>query len=127
MAHSFVSSFEQEIDAFRSFVASFPENSTLLIDTYDTLAGAHKAVKIAREMAASGHRLRGVRIDSGDLLSLAREVRRIFDEAGLTAGEIAGSGGVGEYNLAALSEGGGPAREGVRVGEGGGFWGVPNY
>ncbi len=108
MAHSFVSSFEQEIDAFRSFVASFPENSTLLIDTYDTLAGAHKAVKIAREMAANGHRLRGVRIDSGDLLSLAREVRRIFDEAGLTDVQIVGSGGLDEYDLAALSEAGAP-------------------
>ncbi|MFQ5541233.1 MAG: nicotinate phosphoribosyltransferase [Candidatus Binatia bacterium] len=108
MAHSFVTSFENEIDAYRSFVASFPENSTLLIDTYDTVAGAHKAVKIAREMAANGHRLRGVRIDSGDLLSLAREVRRIFDEAGLTDVKIIGSGGLDEYDLEALSQANAP-------------------
>jgi nicotinate phosphoribosyltransferase len=83
MAHSFVSSFEHEIDAFRAFVTSFPNHSTLLIDTYDTLAGARKAVQVAKEMAARGQRLQGVRIDSGDLAKLAAEVRKIFDEAGL--------------------------------------------
>ena len=104
MAHSFVSSFEHEIDAFRSFVASFPENSILLIDTYDTLAGARKAVEIAREMAARGQRLRGVRIDSGDLAALGREVRRILDEAGLREVQIIGSGGLDEYDLEAFSK-----------------------
>ncbi len=108
MAHSFVTSFESEIDAYRSFVGSFPENATLLIDTYDTLAGAHKAVKIAREMSTNGHRLNAVRIDSGDLLSLAREVRRIFDEAGLTDVKIIGSGGLDEYDLESLSQANAP-------------------
>lgn len=104
MAHSFISSFEREVDAFRSFVASFPDNSTLLIDTYDPLVGARRAVEVAREMAGRGQRLRAVRIDSGDLASLAREVRRIFDEAGLTDVKIIGSGGLDEYDLEALSE-----------------------
>ncbi len=104
MAHSFVTVFEREIDAFRSFVASFPGNSILLIDTYDTLAGARKAVEVAREMAARGQRLRGVRIDSGELASLAKEVRHIFDEAGLGDVKIIGSGGLDEYDLAALAE-----------------------
>ncbi len=108
MAHSFVTSFEREIDAFRSFVQSFPDNSTLLIDTYDTVAGARKAVEVGREMAARGERLRGVRIDSGDLGSLAKEVRRIFDEAGLKDVKIIGSGGLDEYDLAALAEAGAP-------------------
>lgn len=108
MAHSFVTSFEREIDAFRSFVASFPDNSILLIDTYDTLAGARKAVEIAREMAHKGQRLRGVRIDSGDLASLAKEVRRIFDDAGMTDVKIIGSGGLDEYDLAALAEANAP-------------------
>lgn len=108
MAHSFVSSFEREIDAFRSFAQSFPDNSTLLIDTYDTLAGARKAVEVAHEMAARGQRLRGVRIDSGDLAALAREVRRILDGAGLTEVKIIGSGGLDEYDLAALSEANAP-------------------
>jgi len=96
MAHSFVSSFASEIDAFRAYAASFPNHAILLIDTYDTLRGAHNAVQVAREMAARGQRLQGVRIDSGDLASLAREVRKIFDEAGLTAVKIVGSGGLDE-------------------------------
>ena len=100
MAHSFVSSFEQEMDAFRAFIASFPNNSILLIDTYDTLAGARKAVQIAKEMAANGQQLQGVRIDSGDLKKLAIEVRRIFDEAGLKSVKIIGSGGLDEFDLA---------------------------
>ncbi len=104
MAHSFISSFVHEIDAFRSFVESFPKNSILLIDTYDTKAGARKAVTIGREMATRGHQLQGVRIDSGDLLSLAREVRRIFDEAGLGEVKIVGSGGLDEYDLESLSK-----------------------
>ncbi len=108
MAHSFISSFDREIDAFRSFVASFPDNSTLLIDTYDTLAGARKAVEVAREMAGRGQRLRGVRIDSGDLVALAREVRRILDEAGLVDVKIIASGGLDEYDLAAFSEANAP-------------------
>jgi aminobenzoyl-glutamate transport protein len=103
MAHSFVSSFEREVDAFRAFVASFPDNSILLIDTYDTLAGARNAVQVAQEMAARGQRLRGVRIDSGDLASLARAVRQIFDAAGFTDVKIIGSGGLDEYELAELS------------------------
>ncbi len=108
MAHSFILSFEREIDAFRNFVASFPEISTLLIDTYDAVAGAHKAVEVAREMAARGQRLRGVRIDSGDLVSLAREVRRVLDEAGLKDVKIIASGGLDEYELEALSEANAP-------------------
>ena len=108
MAHSFVSSFEREIDAFRAYAASFPENSTFLIDTYDTVEGARKAVVVAREMEQSGHHLRGVRIDSGDLLSLGREVRRILDDAGLSEVKILGSGGLDEYDLLTLAQANAP-------------------
>jgi len=104
MAHSFVSSHEQEIDAFRNYVKSFPHNAILLIDTYDTIAGAHKAVEVAKEMAARGEKLIGVRIDSGDLAALAKEVRGIFDEAGLHDLKITGSGGLDEYDLAKLAQ-----------------------
>jgi nicotinate phosphoribosyltransferase len=104
MAHSFVSSFQDEIDAFRAFVASFPNNSILLIDTYDTLAGAQKAVEVAQEMAARGERLQGVRIDSGDLAKLAVEVRNIFDAAGFHEVKIIGSGGLDEYDLEEFSD-----------------------
>ncbi len=108
MAHSFVSSFAREIDAFRAFVASFPDNSILLIDTYDTITAAHKAVSVAKEMAARGQRLQGVRIDSGDLVQLAKSVRDIFDAAGMKDVKIIGSGGLDEYDLADFSDAGAP-------------------
>jgi len=103
MAHSFVMSFDREIDAFRAYVASFPDNAILLIDTYDTVAGARNAVQVANEMAVHGKKLIGVRIDSGDLAAQAREVRRIFDEANLPDCKIIGSGGLDEYELAQLA------------------------
>ena len=108
MAHSFVSSHDREIDAFRSFVRSFPNNSTLLIDTYDTLAGARNAVAVGKEMASRGERLQGVRIDSGDLATLAREVRKIFDAASMQHVKIIGSGGLDEFDLADFADAGVP-------------------
>jgi nicotinate phosphoribosyltransferase len=104
MAHSFISSFEHEIDAFRAYVRSFPHNAILLIDTYDTLQGARNAVQIAKEMATRGETLIGVRLDSGDLADLARQVRKIFDDANLPGIKIIGSGGLDEYDLAELAE-----------------------
>ena len=108
MAHSFISSHEQEIDALRNYVKSFPKHSILLIDTYDTIAGARKAVVVAREMASRGEKLIGVRIDSGDLDHLARAVRKILDDAGLKEVRITGSGGLDEYDLEELSNANSP-------------------
>ena len=108
MAHSFVSSFDHEIDAFRAYVASFPNHAILLIDTYDTMAGARNAAEVGTEMAARGEKLLGVRIDSGDLATQARAVRRFFDEEGLPEVKIIGSGGLDEYDLADLAEAGAP-------------------
>ena len=104
MAHSFVSSFEREIDAFRAYVESFPNTAILLIDTYDTVTGAKNAVQIAQEMASRGQKLLGVRIDSGDLATLALEVRRILDAAGLQDVKIIGSGGLDEFDLERLAK-----------------------
>lgn len=103
MAHSYVSSYDQELDAFRAFVRSFPERSILLIETYDPIAGAHKAVQVAREMTARGQLLQGVRIDSGNLLGLGRKVRQILDAAGFPDVQIVGSGGLDEFDLEELS------------------------
>jgi nicotinate phosphoribosyltransferase len=99
MAHSFVQSFTEEADAFEAYARVFPENIVLLIDTYDTLAGARNAVRVARHMASSGKRLIGVRLDSGDTASLSRQVRRIFDEAGLPDVKIFASGGFDEFEV----------------------------
>lgn len=99
MAHSYVTAFAREIDAFRAFARAFPERSTLLIDTYDTLNGARKAVVVAREMEARGQRLSGVRLDSGNLVDLSTEVRRILDAAGLQYVKIFASGGLDEESI----------------------------
>lgn len=103
MAHSFVSSFEREIDAFRAYAGTFPNNAILLIDTYDTVAGARNAALVAKEMAARGNRLLGVRIDSGDLAASADAVRKILDAEGLTDVKIIGSGGLDEFDLERLA------------------------
>ena len=102
MAHSYVESFPHEIDAFRAFAKSFPQNTVLLIDTYDTVAGARKAVTVAHEMRTAGHALLAVRLDSGDLLHLSRQVREIFDAAGLREVRIFASGGLDEFSVQEL-------------------------
>ncbi|MBI4011248.1 MAG: nicotinate phosphoribosyltransferase [Candidatus Rokubacteria bacterium] len=108
MAHSYVAAFREEIDAFRAFARAFPDGTTLLIDTYDTVAAAHKAVEVARELAARGHRLAAVRLDSGDILALSREVRRVLDQAGLDYVRVFVSGGLDEYAIDDLLRQGAP-------------------
>ena len=99
MAHSYITSFDAEIDAFRAYSRMFPDRSILLLDTYDTVNGAHAAVEVAREMESAGHRLTGVRLDSGDFHALSRQVRRILDDAGLDYVRIVASGGLDEYAI----------------------------
>lgn len=108
MAHSFVTAFGDEQEAFRAYARAFPDSAVLLIDSYDTLEGARKAVTVARELAARGHALAGVRLDSGDLLALSRAVRGILDEAGLAGVRIVASGGLDEHDIAALVAAGAP-------------------
>lgn len=108
MAHSYVIAFPHEIDAFRAFARSFPDHCTLLIDTYDTVTGAHKAATVGREMEARGHRLAAVRLDSGDLLALSKEVRRVLDAASLAYVQIFVSGGLDEDEIDHLLEEGAP-------------------
>jgi nicotinate phosphoribosyltransferase len=99
MAHSFVQVFEDEKEAFEAYAQSFPDRTILLIDTYDTLHGAALAVEVARKSAAAGHPLIGVRLDSGDLIALSRQVRTIFDSAGMTDVKIFASSGLDEYGV----------------------------
>ena len=106
MAHSYITSFTQEIDAFRVFSQVFPKSATLLIDTYDNLTGARNAVKVAREMEARGARLEFVRLDSGDMAAISREVRQILDANGLNYVRILASGSFDEFKIArVLAEG----------------------
>ena len=108
MAHSFISTFDSESDAFRAYANTFPERTVLLLDTYDTVQGAWKAVEVARELEAQGHRLMAVRLDSGDFDDLSRQVRQILDGAGLEYVRILASGGLDEHQLESLSEAGAP-------------------
>ena len=108
MAHSYITSFFEEIDAFRTYSRTFPDRSILLLDTYDTIKAAHTAVNVAKELEAKGHRLIGVRLDSGDFDALSRQVRRILDDAGLDYVRIVASGGLDEYELERLVQAGAP-------------------
>jgi nicotinate phosphoribosyltransferase len=96
MAHSFIQAHNSEEAAFENFARSRPQSVILLIDTYDTEAGAEKAARLAPKLAADGITVAGVRLDSGDLADHARKVRRIFDSHGLTEVSIFASGGIDE-------------------------------
>jgi nicotinate phosphoribosyltransferase len=101
MAHSFVMFHRDEATAFRKFADSYPGDPTLLIDTYDTVEGARIAVRVAGELP-EGRRLAAVRIDSGDLLSLSREVRAVLDAGGCPDTQVLASGDLDEHKIAAL-------------------------
>jgi|WetSurMetagenome_2_1015567.scaffolds.fasta_scaffold01569_4 nicotinate phosphoribosyltransferase len=102
MAHSFIMSYPKEIDAFRAFSKTFPNKSTFLIDTYDDIAGAEKAVTIAKELEANGFKLGGVRLDSGDLAKTSKKIRKILDKNNLNYVKIFVSGDLDEYKITQL-------------------------
>ncbi|NNK77280.1 MAG: nicotinate phosphoribosyltransferase [Litoreibacter sp.] len=102
MAHSFVQAFDSEDAAFESFAKARPENVVLLIDTYDTQEGARRVVKLAPKLQALGISIGGVRLDSGDLRELAKAVRQILDEGGLSDVTIFASGGLDENSISEL-------------------------
>jgi nicotinate phosphoribosyltransferase len=101
MAHSYVMSFDREIDAFRHYFATFPANSILLVDTYDTLEGVRQA--LATELP-----FQGIRLDSGDLAVTARKARALLDAAGRPDVQIFASSDLDEYRIAHLLEAGAP-------------------
>jgi nicotinate phosphoribosyltransferase len=102
MAHSFIQAHRDESEAFEQFALANPDNVVLLIDTYDTEAGARKVVELAPLLQSRGIQITGVRLDSGDLAEHARQVRNILDNGGLTATTIFGSGDIDEYKLEQL-------------------------
>lgn len=97
MAHSLIQSFDDELDAFRHFVKSFPE-TILLVDTYDTLEGVRRVIRLRDELGGE-FRVTGIRLDSGDLDQLARDARDLLDDAGLGHLKIFASGGLDEYRI----------------------------
>ena len=108
MAHSFIQAHDVEELAFEHFARAQPENVTLLIDTYDTEAGARKVAALAPRLKNIGISVKAVRLDSGDLAIHAHNVRRILDEAGLKEIGIFSSGSLDEYALRNLLSHGAP-------------------
>ncbi len=106
MAHSFVTAFDTEIDAFRAYLRSFPDSATLLVDTYDPIGGVASAIEAAREAGGAG--VAAIRIDSGDLADLAGRARSMLDAAGLGGVRIVASGGLDEHSVDGLAGGGAP-------------------
>lgn len=103
MAHSFVQSYDDELTAFREFADIWPDNCVLLVDTYNTLkSGVPNAICVGKEMAAQGLELKAIRLDSGDLAYLAKESRRMLDDAGLQHVKIAASNQLDEYVIKSL-------------------------
>ena len=108
MAHSYIEAHADEVSAFREFARSCPANVVLLIDTYDTERAAEKVVRLAPELAGEGIRVRGVRLDSGDLAAHARAVRAILDRGALTEATIFSSGNLDEWKVRQLLASGAP-------------------
>ncbi|HVW32836.1 MAG TPA: nicotinate phosphoribosyltransferase [Acidimicrobiia bacterium] len=125
MAHSYVTALAGgqaagELDAFRSFARRYPGDPVLLVDTWDTGTGVGHAITVARELAAGalgggGRRLAGVRLDSGDLVGLAKTARAELDAAGLPEVAIFLSGGLDEYEITRIRAAGAPV-DGYGVG-----------
>ena len=103
MAHSWIQSFSDELTAFRTYAKHFPENTVLLVDTYNTLSqGIPNAIKVAKELKESGHSLKAIRLDSGDLAYLSKKARKLLDKEGLEHIQIAVSNQLDEYLIKSL-------------------------
>lgn len=100
-AHSWIMAFDKEEEAFRTYAEVMPKNCIFLLDTYDTIEGAKKAVKVAKEL---GIKMAGVRLDSGDLVQLSHAVRKILDDAGFNEAKIMASNELDEWSIRDLKE-----------------------
>jgi nicotinate phosphoribosyltransferase len=103
-AHSWVMLFDDELEAFMAYARAMPANTILLVDTYDTLEGVRHAVEVGRWLAREGHRLAGIRLDSGDLAWLSQQARKMLDEAGLADAAIVASNELDEHVIQALQD-----------------------
>lgn len=106
MAHSFVTAFDSELEAFMAYARLFPESTVLLIDTYDLRQGIDNAARVARYLQEKGHHLIGVRLDSGDMAADSRGVRETLDALGYPEVKIFASSGFDEYKIAEMIKAG---------------------
>ncbi len=105
MAHSFILAHNSEEEAFGVFAKTYPQSSIFLVDTFETVEGVKKAIRVAKELNL---RFKGVRLDSGDIVQLAKESRRLLDAAGFKDAKIFVSGGLNEYKIKEILEAGAP-------------------
>lgn len=104
MAHSWIQTFDEEITAFRKFAETYPDNTVLLVDTYDTInSGIPNAITVGKEMEKAGLRMKAIRLDSGDLAYLSKKARKILDKAGLDYVKIMVSNQLDEYVIRSLN------------------------
>jgi len=113
-AHSWIMLFDDEMEAFQTYAEAMPNNCVFLVDTYNTLEGVRKAVEVGKWLREHGHRLVGVRLDSGDLAYLSIEARKILDEGGFQDATIVASNDLDETIIGSLKE------QGAQIG----VWGV---
>lgn len=102
MAHSFVMCFKEEIDSFLAYADTFPGRTTLLVDTYDTKTGIENAITIGLYLKEKGHRMQGIRLDSGDIVKLSKLARKMLDRSGLGFVKIFASGNLDEFQISRL-------------------------
>ncbi|MBI3901125.1 MAG: nicotinate phosphoribosyltransferase, partial [Chlamydiia bacterium] len=103
-AHSWVMSFDSELDSFKAYARALPNNCVFLVDTYDSLAGVKNAIEAARILKREGKKFLGIRLDSGDLNYLSNESRRLLDEAGFSEAKIYASNALNETLIADLKQ-----------------------
>ena len=102
-SHSWVQSFDTELEAFRAYAEIYPDNCLLLVDTYDTLgSGVPNAIKVFNELREKGYEPKGIRIDSGDIAYFSKEARRMLDEAGFENTTIVASSDLDEETIHSL-------------------------
>jgi nicotinate phosphoribosyltransferase len=109
-AHAWVMAFADEREAFEAYAQVMPNNCVFLVDTYDTLQGVDRAIEVGRALAARGHRLAGIRLDSGDLAYLSIEARKRLDAAGFTDAAVVASNDLDEHLIESLD------RQGAQIG-----------
>jgi len=113
-AHSWIMAFDDEEEAFKAYAKIYPDTSLFLVDTYDTIEGVKKACLVGQMLQKRGHRMVGIRLDSGDLAQLSIESRKLLDEAGLEEAEIMASNELDEIVISELK------RQGAKIS----LWGV---
>ncbi len=106
MAHSFILAFGDEEKAFEAFAEQYPDSSIFLVDTFDTIEGIKRAIDVVKKIGLKN--FKGIRLDSGDILTLSRKARKMLDEAGLKDAKIFVSGGINEYKIKELLDSGAP-------------------